>query len=263
MPKVQQSGPLGVFTIRTDRAVYGYTAAITLLATAASGAVVYFAMATFLPFAGYFLGFAMTLAIGIPILIAAPVAYLAMRLMKMIQVGVDKLENFVKFDPLTGVLTRHYLLESVRSRFAEGGFLFLVDADHFKKINDTYGHDIGDEALRIIGAALNMAVPDGALVGRIGGEEFAIFFPGAGSDDVSRHAEAIKRLIAANGERVGEHPVGLTVSIGVAEISKGSTLTVLFKEADENLYIAKRSGRNRYVFSPPGPGLKAPELTAA
>ena len=251
-----------MLTVRTNRAVATYTVAITALATLASAAVVYFAMVTFLPFARPFLGFAMTLAIGIPILIAAPVAYIALRLMQMTQNGVDKLENFVKFDSLTGVLTRHYFLESVRARIGEGGLLFLVDADHFKAINDTYGHDVGDEALRVIGAALNMATPETALIGRIGGEEFAVFLPAMSTVDVTRHAEAIKHVIAARGETVGEHAVGLTVSIGVAEIGKGSTLTILMKEADENLYVAKRSGRNRYVFSRSDPDLAKPDLKA-
>ena len=238
------------------------TVAITMLATLASGGVVYVAMVTFLPFARPFLGFAMTLAIGIPILIAAPVAYFALRLMQMTQNGVDKLENFVKYDTLTGVLTRHYFLETVRARIGEGGLLFLVDADHFKAINDTYGHDVGDEVLRLIGAGLNMATPENALVGRIGGEEFAVFLPAISASDVTRHAEAIKHVIAAKGESVGEHAVGLTVSIGVAEIGTGSTLTILMKEADENLYVAKRSGRNRYVFSRSNPGFDKPELKA-
>ena len=77
---------------------------------------------------------------------------------------------------------------------------------------------------------------------------------------MTRHAEAIKQLIAAKGETVGEYDIGLTVSIGVAEIGKGSTLTILMKEADENLYVAKRSGRNRYVFSQNDPGLEKPDF---
>ncbi|MCB1492332.1 MAG: GGDEF domain-containing protein [Rhodobiaceae bacterium] len=252
-----------MLTIRSNRDVYFYTVVITVLATLASGGVVYYSMTTFLPFARPFLRFAMTLAIAIPILIAVPVSYLALRMMKMIQEGVDKLENFVKYDPLTGVLTRVYMLESFRIRFGEGGVLFLVDADHFKRINDTYGHDVGDEALRTIGAALNMATPDDSMIGRIGGEEFAIFFPGMRTDEIPARAEAIKSMIAKNGKIISEREIGLTVSIGVAEIQKGSTLTVVFKEADENLYVAKRSGRNRYVMSKSEPDLQLAELKSA
>ncbi|MEM7068059.1 MAG: GGDEF domain-containing protein [Pseudomonadota bacterium] len=237
-----------MFRIKTNEDIVVYTIIITLLATLASAFVVYHATKQVYQSLPEF-RVSMTLAVGIPLLVAGPISALALTIIKRVNSAVDKLEYFVKFDPLTGVLTRNYFLESVRRRFSRGGALFLVDADYFKNINDTFGHDVGDEALQIIGRTLNLSTNKYDLAGRVGGEEFALFFPNMPAAEVAHKAEQIKQAICDNGKTIGKHKIDLTVSIGIAQISKGSTLTILFKEADENLYVAKRSGRNRCVWS--------------
>lgn len=235
-----------MFAIRTKKDVLIYTVVFTLIAVIASG------FAVFLPFAAIgmlqqALG-AMLLAMVIAGFIAAPISFIALLIVRKVDNAVRKLEDFVKFDQLTGVLARSYFLEHVRQRFADGGALFLVDADHFKKINDTYGHDVGDMALRIIGETLNFNTGKSDAVGRIGGEEFAVFLRGASDDEIIARAEQIRVAMAEKGKVIGGHEINLTVSIGIAKIKKGSTLTVIFKEADENLYTAKNSGRNQFVY---------------
>ena len=98
------------------------------------------------------------------------------------------------------------------------------------------------------GTTLKFAVPDVASVGRIGGEEFAIFLPMADEASAEKTAAAINAATRENGRIVAGKPLGMTVSIGVAMVIPGSSLTLLFKEADETLYLAKHKGRDRYIL---------------
>lgn len=194
--------------------------------------------------------FAMRLAVGLPLAILPPILILVFYILKTITAALDKIESFVKFDALTRTLARAYFLESVRSLFPGGGVLLLIDADHFKSINDRFGHDVGDEALRLLGETLNLSAPEGALVGRLGGEELAIFLPGADAATAERIAALVNENVCDRGQHIAGKQVGLTVSIGASTIVPGSTLTLLFKEADETLYAAKTGGRNRCVLGP-------------
>ena len=155
--------------IRTRGDIVLYALIITGVAVLATGSFVHCVTYWTLPRRAY--QFAMLLAIGLPLVIALPVASIALYLVKLITESVDKIESFVKFDCLTGTLARSYFMEGVREQFAGGGALMLVDADHFKAVNDAHGHDVGDEALRILGSTLGFAVPENGSVGRIGGEE--------------------------------------------------------------------------------------------
>ena len=230
-----------MFRVRTFRHVVLYAALISLVAMVPTATFIHFATAS-LPEGVH--RFAMLLAIGLPLVIAFPVAIVALRLLKIVTDAITKIEDFVKFDALTGVLARNYFMEEARRAFAEGGALLLVDADHFKQINDGHGHDIGDEALKLIGTVLSRAAPASALVGRIGGEEFALFLPLAGRAEAIAVAEDLRREMELCGRRVSGRPLGLTVSIGIAETASHASLAALFKAADVRLYHAKARGRN-------------------
>ena len=195
-----------MLAVRTYKQVGLGAAAITLISVVATAGFVHLATHHLLYHAGY--RFAMLLAIGLPIVIAVPVSFLALSIVRKVILAVDKIENFVKFDPLTGVLTRAYFMEGVRLRFGAGGAFMLVDADHFKKINDNCGHDVGDEALRKIGRALNVTTPRGALVGRVGGEEFGIFLPGAAKSDAAAVAGALCEAVRSGRRRHRRQPGG-------------------------------------------------------
>lgn len=156
-------------------------------------------------------------------------------------------------DQMTGLLNREAFFEKSRQarRKCDSGALLLIDADNFKSINDTFGHLVGDEALKLISKALRAAIREHDLVGRVGGEEFCVFLPTTSQDEAAAVAERIRveveRLAFYPEER---HRHRLTVSIG-AIVSAGQPTSQLMRLADRCLYEAKEQGRNRVVFATP------------
>ena len=132
--------------------------------------------------------------------------------------------------------------------------LIVMDIDHFKKINDGFGHLVGDEALLAITAAIGRGVRAGDTVARIGGEEFAALLGGASEAEALGVAERIRREVeAVRFAAPGDRTIPLTVSIGGTVCSSGATVSDLLREADRRLYDAKRTGRNRVIFDHPLP----------
>jgi two-component system, cell cycle response regulator len=154
-------------------------------------------------------------------------------------------------DPLTGVLNRRAFFErgeEAVAAAAAGAALcaIMLDADHFKRVNDEHGHDVGDRALRGLARAVG---GECAAVGRLGGEEFAILLPGAGRPDAVRIAEGLRAKIAALRIETASGTLTLTCSFGVSEWVKDDTIDRLLRRADAGLYEAKRSGRDRVVVA--------------
>jgi diguanylate cyclase len=125
------------------------------------------------------------------------------------------------------------------------GALLIIDVDHFKNVNDSFGHDCGDEALKIIAQAIKGVVREIDLVGRIGGEEFSVFLPGTDPNRTQLVAERIRAAVST----VEFYPTGnrcdLSVSVGGAIYDREATFSELFRQADQRLYAAKQNGRNR------------------
>ncbi len=151
-------------------------------------------------------------------------------------------------DELTGLPSRRALQEEL-ARLGDKYTIAMVDIDHFKQLNDKYGHDVGDDALRLV-AALVMEVPGGGRSFRYGGEEFAVVFPGVGLEEALPCLEEVRQRIAARafvvrGTKAAKR-VAVAVSIGAAEGGgrQGPPEQTL-KRADEALYRAKEQGRNR------------------
>lgn len=165
-----------------------------------------------------------------------------------------KLSEVARHDDMTGLLNRKSFLATLKAarRHSDGGALLVIDADHFKQINDTYGHGQGDIALSMIAAAIGEGVRERDLVGRIGGEEFAALLHGASNEDALLVAERIRQNVEALrfSPRDGQI-LPLTVSIGGTHISPGLTVSKLMREADNRLYQAKAGGRNQIVFGDP------------
>ncbi|MGN6306403.1 MAG: GGDEF domain-containing protein [Mesorhizobium sp.] len=153
-------------------------------------------------------------------------------------------------DDMTGMLNRESffaVLERSR-RKADRGTLLIIDADHFKSINDNFGHLTGDEALLLIAAAIKRGVRAGDVLGRIGGEEFCAFLPGTDEREASQIAERIRREVEAiRFQPDGEQAIPLTVSIGGALCPQGAKIPDLMRSADRRLYEAKHSGRNLVI----------------
>jgi diguanylate cyclase (GGDEF)-like protein len=159
-------------------------------------------------------------------------------------------KNAASCDPLTGILNRRGFAEACArliEREANGGrpvTVLIFDIDHFKSINDRFGHPAGDEILKLFSAVVvnNLRLSD--LSGRIGGEEFAALLPCPLEEGVIV-AERVREAFEASGIVCEEGPVDTTVSIGVAGGPAGTELEVLLASADTALYQAKRTGRNR------------------
>jgi diguanylate cyclase (GGDEF)-like protein len=159
-----------------------------------------------------------------------------------------KLEKLASTDWLTDCLNRRAFTSRVGSnlgRAGGSGALLVIDADHFKTVNDRFGHERGDEVLQLIATAIRDSVRDGDLVGRIGGEEFGVFLKDAGLDVADRAAERIRA--AVNGLFVTSDGIAqrLSVSIGGAICASDAGFSELFRIADRRLYEAKHAGRNR------------------
>ena len=168
---------------------------------------------------------------------------------------LKRLRYLAERDHLTDLPNRRYFFDKTRSlvdNINKGrniGSIAIIDIDHFKKINDTLGHDAGDGALQNVSKLLaDMCEEGGHMPARLGGEEFAIVLKGLDARAAYGFCEKLRARIEARGTELTESDMALTVSIGVVEIEKGEPFDNQLNAADQLLYMAKAAGRNR-VFS--------------
>jgi len=168
---------------------------------------------------------------------------------------VEQLEKAAFTDVLTGARNRRYLMDAAEKELQvcndENNLfsLLIIDADKFKNINDTHGHPVGDEVLKILVARINSSTKKNTLVGRYGGEEFVVTLPDVEIDDVLATAERIRNSIESTKFRVGDLNLKVTISIGVAtSASNAPTLSEIINNADKALYKAKQTGRNKVIL---------------
>lgn len=157
-------------------------------------------------------------------------------------------------DEMTGLLNRAAFLERLENlrRCSDMGYLLMIDADRFKDINDTYGHLAGDRALVAIATALKSGVREADICGRIGGEEFTVYLPGADHENALDCAERLREAVASMRVDTGAGSmVELSVSIGAAPFKNGQGIDDVMREADRLLYQAKSTGRNRVCIAKP------------
>lgn len=196
----------------------------------------------------------------IPLILAPPFFFFLLSQMRQLAIAHRELLTLATTDSLTSLLNRRaftemadgYLRRIQESPEPRTGALLVVDVDHFKRINDRFGHETGDEALKLIARTLSSAVRDTDLVGRMGGEEFVVFLPGQHPAQVPEIAERIRASISradfvSDGSR---YP--LSVSIGGVLFEGAAPFRDLYRIADEHLFGAKRGGRNRVklAFAP-------------
>jgi diguanylate cyclase (GGDEF)-like protein len=172
----------------------------------------------------------------------------------------QQLQAAARTDAKTGLLNatawqREADAEMTRAQRTGGQFaLLLIDVDHFKRVNDTYGHLVGDDVLRGLAAELRQQVRESDVVGRFGGEEFVVLLPGTDADEACRIAERLRRTAGVIGILTPDATVSVTVSIGVAVSGQhGRDLFEMLAAADLALYRAKHQGRNRVCrYDPEG-----------
>jgi len=136
--------------------------------------------------------------------------------------------------------------------------LVLIDVDDFKKTNDAYGHQVGDEALRHLAAVLADGMRAGDRAARYGGEEFVLLLPGASACEAAQMARRLQGTLAAEPFALRSGPVPIRFSAGVAEVLPGETLGQVVARADQAMYEAKRAGKNRVIIASPGERLVLP-----
>lgn len=182
-----------------------------------------------------------------PLLLAPVVTYAYGRMhFRMYRQSLE-LERLAAEDVLTGLLNRRAFWERSNERLAQNGFcaLILLDADHFKRINDKFGHGGGDETLKAIGTVLRRITGETYLAARVGGEEFAVLLNNMTVPDAMRCAERIRRMLQETSIPYGDGAIRITASFGVAARTGVGTIDELYHLADEALYRAKDGGRNR------------------
>jgi diguanylate cyclase (GGDEF)-like protein len=166
------------------------------------------------------------------------------------------LRELASVDPLTQLLNRRAINDVIRhqvaSRSASGANLAFVlcDLDHFKTINDTRGHDAGDQVLRAVSAALRTELRDGDAIARWGGEEFLVVLPGADARNARRLAERLREQVASLRIAHAHTSFGVTMTLGVACLLPGESSEQAIARADTALYDGKREGRDRVVVAP-------------
>nr|WP_320132854.1 diguanylate cyclase [uncultured Holophaga sp.] len=159
-------------------------------------------------------------------------------------------------DSLTGLLNRRGLgavLKSEMARSLRSGLPFsvlMLDLDHFKAINDTYGHELGDRVLEHLADRLGRELRDYDSVGRWGGEEFLVLLPGASAEEAWRVAEKIRTGLASGPLSLDGFELRLSLCAGVAQWVSGESLASLLQRADDACYESKRLGRNRSHMAP-------------
>lgn len=164
---------------------------------------------------------------------------------------VAELERLAMLDGLTGLANRRYLdarLEAKLSELARYGWPFglaILDVDDFKKVNDAYGHDVGDRVLKMVAATLRSNVRPFDDVGRWGGEEFLLLLANVRATDARSLVDRLRMLVAVSSLDLESGPLSVTVSAGLAEARDGDTAEALLKRADEGLYASKKAGKNR------------------
>jgi diguanylate cyclase (GGDEF)-like protein len=155
-----------------------------------------------------------------------------------------------KTDPLTGLMNRRALDEELRhsiNEFQQKGrpaTLLLLDVDHFKRFNDTYGHPAGDQALKLLSDVLLAHARESDIVTRYGGEEFAVIFRGAKAASVRQRAENMRNAIGQSPITIEGHALRITASSGLSEVQANDDVDTVLKRADEAMYAAKLDGRD-------------------
>ena len=162
----------------------------------------------------------------------------------------NSLDELASVDSLTGVFNRRHFLSLAAqehdraSRYQRALSLLLIDIDHFKKVNDTFGHQGGDVVIRQLGRLCKIQSREVDITARLGGEEFAMLLPETDMDEAFILAERLRLVVECLPISYDHHEIRITISIGISTRMQDDGLDLMMKRADEALYESKRAGRN-------------------
>lgn len=192
----------------------------------------------------------------LPLILTAPICFYFASTLRRLAVAHQDLAVVAAQDSLTGCLNRGAFLtlvdgylKAVRDEQPHGAML-VVDADHFKSVNDRFGHAVGDDALRLVARSLQSVLRPIDLLGRIGGEEFAVFLPKVDQVVARQVAERARAAVASAEFAPDGKPHRLSVSVGAVVFTGQVEIDTLLAKADALLYVAKERGRNQVTFGP-------------
>jgi diguanylate cyclase (GGDEF)-like protein len=196
--------------------------------------------------------------------LSGALSYRSALLMQQLTLMRGELARISQTDQLTGLLNRRGFDEAAMPALASAyhaglpAVVFMCDIDHFKSINDRFGHEFGDMALiEIAGVLRHFSRTHGALVARHGGEEFAVLMIGISHEQAEFYAEEIRKSCAMREIRSGEISETMTISIGFTVARRETDLARIMRIADQALYMAKRQGRDRVIHAGEAPPLAA------
>lgn len=189
----------------------------------------------------------------IPLVLAPPFFVYLLSKLRELAIAHRELMVVASTDPLTSCLNRRaftaivdgYLDRIEAQKNEQRGALLVIDIDHFKTINDRFGHDRGDEALKIVADTIKGSLREADVFGRLGGEEFSVFLPSANAERAEGVAERIRANVYASEISLGGESCRVSVSIGGIVFDRSTSFSELYRGADQRLYEAKRNGRNR------------------
>lgn len=183
-----------------------------------------------------------------PLVLGGPMVFYLSLKHQELKFAYQQLEEAAARDSLTNCLNHGAFVEAVTAVLdasdGAGGALLVIDADHFKSINDRFGHASGDTALKLIVAAIRAPLTELEIVGRLGGEEFGVFLPNASRETARIIADRIRLAVRTIEFEAGDEICTLSVSVGGAVCSEKMGFNDLFRAADERLYKVKKTGRN-------------------
>jgi diguanylate cyclase (GGDEF)-like protein/PAS domain S-box-containing protein len=184
-------------------------------------------------------------------IVAAIEVFTDERFQKQIYHENQELKDKLRVDPLTQIANRHFFDFQLSKKIEETKVfsnpfgILMIDIDHFKHVNDTYGHLIGDEILKIVANSLASSVEKTDLVSRWGGEEFIVIVEIDNQSDLFKIAERLRHIVmTSNYQMDSGKTISVTISIGGTIVRKDDNMSTLIARADENMYFAKQNGRN-------------------
>ena len=168
----------------------------------------------------------------------------------------EQLQKLAALDPLTGILNRRFGMIRLREEYSRSVrrsvplAVLMFDIDHFKQVNDTYGHVVGDRVLKNITNSIRQGIREGDILLRYGGEEFMVILPGASKNDAFTIAERVRHIVRESKTTFGENQISVTISVGLDSMPETtiSDEQELITNADEALYRSKNSGRDKVTI---------------